>query len=133
MVGKSKVPLADHTGGVAVLAEEFRESDAFAFDQGISLNAEKNPTFEVGAPAIASGEQSVAAGGAATGGGMGVGEANAVCCEFFKSRGMELGLVGIPRPRLVGAGVAHAHVVGEKDDNIGRRSCKSHVGNEGDE
>ena len=45
MVGESKVPLADHTGGVAVFAEEFRESDAFAFDQGISLNAEKNPAF----------------------------------------------------------------------------------------
>ena len=96
MVGESKVPLADHAGGVAVLTEEFRESDAFAFDQGISLHAEKNPAFELSAPAIASGEQSVAAGGAAAGGRMGVGEANAVCCEFFKSRSMELGLVGVP-------------------------------------
>lgn len=95
MVGESKVPLADHAGGVAVFAEEFREGDAFAFDQGISLNAEKNPAFEVSTPAIAPGEQSVAAGSAAAGRGMGVGEANAVRCEFFKSRSVELGLVGV--------------------------------------
>ena len=114
------MPFSNHAGGVAIVAEEFGERGAFTFDQRIAVDSEENPAFEVRAPAVASGEKSVAARGAAAGGRMRVGEANAVGCQFLESGRVELCVVGILGPGLVSAGVAHAHVVGEENDDVGR-------------
>ena len=130
-ISESEMPFSNHAGGVAIVAEEFGERGAFTFDQRIAVDSEENPAFEVRAPAVASGEKSVATGSAATRWGMGIGETNAVGCQFLESGRVELCVVGIFGPGLVCGSVAHAHVIGEENDNVGWLRLRQGFGGQG--
>lgn len=120
-IGETKMPFADHPGGVAAVPKEFRERGAFAFDEWVTMDAEENPAFEVSSPAIATGEEGISTRRAATGGRVGVGEANAIGRQLFESGRVKLGAVGIAGPSLIGAGVTHTHVIGKEDHDVGNR------------
>ena len=58
---------------------------------------------------------------------MGVGEADAPMGKALHGGCVELRLIGIPRPVLVGTRVAHPHVIGEKEDDVRLRRIERHA------
>ena len=108
----AQVPLADAGGAIAVLAEKTGDGQPVGFDQG-RVPRPQDSSFETGAPAVAAGEDGVAARGADAGRSVGIGEAHALTGQAVEVGGGDLG-VGV-----VAAHVSVPHVVGQDVDDVG--------------
>lgn len=110
---EAEVPFAKGGGRVAVVAEETRDGRATGLDER-RVVALEDALFQTSAPGVAAGEERVARGSAERGGGVRVGEAQALAGEAVEVRG---------RPRaawVVTGDVADPEIVGENVDDVRR-------------
>ena len=112
---EAKVPFAEDGGGVAVFAEEARDSGTVRLDERWVVTLQ-HALFQTSTPCIAAGEERVAGGSTEGGSGVGVRETQASTREAVEVR-RSPGALGI-----VARDVADAEVVGKDVDDVWRRS-----------
>ena len=108
----AQVPLADACSGVAVLLEHPRDREPVFFDQW-QIPIPYNTGRHTAAPAVAPGQQPVAGGRADRRGGVRIGERHAL-----HGKPVDVGR-GDLRVGIEALWIAVAHIVGEKNDDVG--------------
>ena len=123
-ITKSQVPLAHHAGGVALGAKQGGKRGSIRLDYGIALYTKEHPVLESVTPRITPSKETVAGWRAARGRRVGIGETHAHAGQSIYLWRVELGFVAILGEVLIGARIAHPHVIGHHKDNIGRLGSK---------
>ena len=111
-----------------MVGRDLRQRDPLLLDERRRMVTKQHPVLETSAPAVAPGHQCVARRHAAVRWRMRVGEADARAGEPLHLRCRQLLGVRVARSVLEGAGVAHPHVVREKDDDVWRGPARTSAG-----
>ncbi|OPZ13990.1 MAG: hypothetical protein BWZ10_01978 [candidate division BRC1 bacterium ADurb.BinA364] len=115
---KSEVPLARHAGVVARFAQHRGDCRALLRNQRIGLRPPHHAMLERRPPGIAPRQKPIACRRADGRRRVRVGEAQAHAGQALHGRRVDLLIVRIPRPVLIGAGVADAHVIGHEEHDV---------------
>lgn len=131
-IAETDVPFSRHRRAVARIAKQSRQGRAVPLDHRIPLASEEDPVFQSIPPRITSRQQTISRRRAAGGWRVRICKTNAHPCEPFHIRGRELHSIGISREILIGARIAHSHIIRHHENHVGPLNGGSTAEEKGD-
>ena len=125
------MPLAVHRRHVSVVAQHGSDRGPAWLDHRIALGSVQHPVLQPVPPCVTTRQQAVAGRRAPGRRRVGVGEADSHVGQALHVRGMKLDLVRIACEVLIRARIAHPHVVGHHEDDVGLFGGGIRAGNRG--